>query len=105
MLHLLAPMFEMDYLLPRSFVAILNIERFESTVCERKIPTDVVLTGIHTFMKKDIIFKSDEVKNKMMGKSKDYMKVKTFYYISQNILVTQLTKHKMFPLPHETNCR
>lgn len=63
MLQLLAPMFEMDYLLPRSFVAVLNIERFESTVYEKKIPTDVKLAGICTFLKTEIIYKSDKVKN------------------------------------------
>lgn len=63
MLHLLAPMFEMDYLLPRSFVAVLNIERFESTVDEKKIPTDVKLAGIYTFLKTDLIYKSDKVKD------------------------------------------
>lgn len=89
MLHLLAPMFEMDYLLPRSFVAVLNIERFESTVCEKKFPMDVVLTGIHTFLKTDITFKTDKVKNKMvkikiMDKSKNIMKVKTVYCFSKH---------------------
>lgn len=66
MLQLLAPMFEMDYLLPRSFVAVLNIERFESTVYEKKIPTDVKLAGIYAFLKTDIIYKSDKVKNIMI---------------------------------------
>lgn len=88
MLHLLAPMFEMDYFLPRSFVAVLNIERFESIVCIKKVPTDVVLAGIHTFLKTDIILKSDKEKNTVMeqmikkDKSKDNMKVKTLLYFS-----------------------
>lgn len=63
MLQLLAPMFEMDYLLPRSFVAVLNIERFESTVNEKKMPTDVKLAGIYTFLKTDLTYKSDTVKD------------------------------------------
>lgn len=63
MLQLLAPMFEMDYLLPRSFVAVLNIERFESTAHEKKIPTDVKLAWIYAFLKTDFSFKSDRVKN------------------------------------------
>lgn len=85
MLQLLAPMFEMDYLLPRSFVAVLNIERFETTVCEKKIPTDVVLAGINNFIRTNSIFKSDkmeikimeELKNKMENKRKKIRKVKT----------------------------
>lgn len=89
MLHLLAPMFEMDYLLPRSFVAVLNIERFESTVYEKKIPTDVKLSGIHTFLKTDITYKSDKVKNKKIVTSKDNMNGNTFHacYISIFILI------------------
>lgn len=89
MLHLLAPMFEMDYLLPRSFVAVLNIERFESTVNEKRIPTDVKLSGIYTFLKKDIIYKSDKVKNKKIVTLKDNMNVNTFhaFYISIFIFI------------------
>lgn len=83
MIQLLSPMFEIDYLLPRSFIAALSIDKFEATVCEKKIPTDVLLAGIDNFLKTDIIFKSEKTK-KMMGKlwtndkMKDNMGVKTF---------------------------
>lgn len=85
MLQLLAPMFEMDYLLPRSFVAVLDIERFETTVCEKKIPIDVVLAGINNFIKTNSIFKPDkmetklveEIRNKMKNNREKIRKVKT----------------------------
>lgn len=92
MLQLLAPMFEMDYLLPRSFVAVLNIERFETTVCEKKIPTDVVLAGINNFILSNYIFKSDkmeigvvdEMKNKMENKREKIRKVKASIFFPKS---------------------
>lgn len=68
MLQLLAPMFEMDYLLPRSFVAVLNIEEFETAVCEKKIPIEVVLAGINNFIRTTSIFKSDKTEIKIVEK-------------------------------------
>lgn len=84
MIQLLSPMFEIDYLLPRSFIAALSIDKFEATVCEKRIPADVLLAGIDNFLKTDIIFKSEKTKKKMMDKfwtndkTKDNIKVKTF---------------------------
>lgn len=96
MLQLLAPMFEMDYLLPRSFVAVLNIERFETTVFAKKIPTDVVLAGINNFIRTNYIFKSDKVEIKLMDKIKNKMenkrekirKVKTSIIFFQKVNLT-----------------
>lgn len=104
MIQLLSPMFEIDYLLPRSFVAVLNIRKFECTVCEKMIPPDVVLAGINTFLKTDIIFKSDKMKinviDKIMKKDtrKENMKVETFIaFIKTHIN----TEHKNHLLPHK----
>lgn len=86
MLQLLVPMFEMDYLLPRSFVAVLNIEKFETAVCEKKIPIDVVLAGINNFIRTNSIFKSDkiELRNKMKNKREKIRKVKTSICFSKS---------------------
>lgn len=98
MIQLLAPMFEIDYLLPRSFIAALSIDKFESTVCEKKIPTYVVLAGIDNFLKTGIIFKSEKNATKKMmerfwmnDKTKENMRVKTpiiclyYNYLSKRI--------------------
>lgn len=99
MIQLLAPMFEIDYLLPRSFIAALSIDKFESTVCEKKIPTDVVLAGIDNFLKTDIIFKSEKMKKKMMDKfwmnDKDNMKVKTFIICLHYIYLSKGVSFKL----------
>lgn len=55
-------MFEMDYFLFWLFVVVLNIERFEFIVDEKKIFMDVKLVGIYIFLKIDIIYKFDKVK-------------------------------------------
>lgn len=100
MIQLLAPMFEIDYLLPRSFIAALSIDKFESTVCEKKIPTYVVLAGIDNFLKTGIFFKSEKNTTKKMmdnfgfwmnDKTKENMRVKTpiiclyYKYLSKGI--------------------
>lgn len=99
MIQLLAPMFEIDYLLPRSFIAALSIDKFESTVCEKKIPTDVVLAGIDNFLKTDIIFKSEKMKKKIMDKfwmnDKDNMKVKTFIICLHYIYLSKGVSSKL----------
>lgn len=71
-------MFEMDYFLFWLFVVVLNIEKFEIVVCEKKIFIDVVFVGINNFIKINFIFKFDkiELRNKMKNKREKIRKVK-----------------------------
>lgn len=59
MLLKLATMFDIDYLLPRSFMAVLQLDKLESVVGDHLIPPEVVLAGIYYFVIKDVIPKAD----------------------------------------------
>lgn len=102
MLQLLAPMFEMDYLLPWSFVAVLNIERFETAVREKKIPIDVVLAGINNFIRTNSIFKSDKIEIRIMEKITNILKNKRekIRKVKTSIMFFKkyISQHKMYSL-------
>lgn len=52
MLECLSPLFRMDYLLPRSFVAALEFEQLKDVVPTELIPVEVTLAGLYYFSKK-----------------------------------------------------
>lgn len=60
MLLKLTTMFDIDYLLPRSFMAVLQLDKLESIVMEHLIPPEVVLAGMYYYVIKGIIPKDDK---------------------------------------------
>lgn len=51
MLEYLTPLFPMDYLLPRSFVAALEFEQLKDVVPTELIPVEVTLAALYYFSK------------------------------------------------------
>lgn len=51
MLECLSPLFPMDYLLPRSFVAALEFAQFKDVIPSELIPVEVTLAGLYYFSK------------------------------------------------------
>lgn len=52
MLECLSPLFPMDYLLPRSFVAALEFEQLKDVVPTELIPVEVTLAALYFFSTK-----------------------------------------------------
>jgi hypothetical protein len=68
MLLKLATMFDIDYLLPRSFMAVLQLDKLKSIIHQHLIPPEVVLAGMYYYVTKGITPKADnatQVKTKL----------------------------------------
>jgi hypothetical protein len=50
-LDVLEPMFEMDYLLPRSFVTAVRLRELDSVIALGKIPTEIILANLFFHIK------------------------------------------------------
>ncbi|XP_060561077.1 E3 ubiquitin-protein ligase RNF213-like, partial [Ruditapes philippinarum] len=50
-LDVLEPMFEMDYLLPRSFVTAVRLRELDSVIATGKIPTEIILANLFFHIK------------------------------------------------------
>lgn len=63
LLDRLSPLFEMDYLLPRSFMAALKYEQLKEVVPSELIPVEVTLATLYYFVKSHkVITHKDEVR-------------------------------------------
>lgn len=66
MLKKLEPMFEMDFYLPRSFMAVLKLDKLE-VVKSKVLPPEVTLAGLYYFFNTENYFEGD-AKRKVMIK-------------------------------------
>ena len=47
----LPSMFEVDHLLPRSFLALMNLHHIPQLICSKKFPLDACLANVTFFIK------------------------------------------------------